>query len=217
MAWSGAAACQATGRAGKLNELLIASRNAHKVHELAQILMGVPVVLRSLADQGISEEVEETGATYSENATLKATTYARLSGMLSLADDSGLEVDYLGGEPGLRSARYAGEGASNQDRIAKLLRNLQGVRWERRAARFVCVIAVAGPGGPPVLFRGTCDGIIALAPTGEGGFGYDPVFYMPEFGCTLAELPEEVKNRVSHRARAALAAAPYLGALSLRS
>lgn len=193
-----------------MTELLIATRNAHKVQELAQILAGVPVVLRSLADEGISDEVAETGATYAENAVLKATTYARLSGMLSLADDSGLEVDCLGGEPGLRSARYAGEGASNQDRIAKLLRNLEGVPWERRKARFVCVIAIADPDGPTVLFEGTCEGIIALEPKGEGGFGYDPVFYMPEFGCTMAELSEEVKNRVSHRARAALAAVPFL-------
>ncbi|MDP3046507.1 MAG: non-canonical purine NTP pyrophosphatase, partial [Chloroflexota bacterium] len=149
-------------------------------------------------------------ATYAENAALKATTFARLSGMLSLADESGLEVDYLGVEPGLRSARYAGEGASNQDRIAKLLRNLEGVPWEQRRARFVCVIAIADPDGPTVLFEGTCEGIIALEPKGEGGFGYDPVFYMPEFGCTMAELSEEVKNRVSHRARAALAAVPCL-------
>jgi XTP/dITP diphosphohydrolase len=200
-----------------LNELLIATRNAHKVQELGQILGDVPIVLRSLADVGIQDEVEETGVTYTENAALKAATYARLSGLWSLADDSGLEVDHLGGEPGLRSARYAGEGASSQDRIAKLLRNMKGVPWERRTARFVCVIAVAGPGGAPVLFRATCDGIIALEPTGEGGFGYDPVFYMPEFACTMAELPEEVKNRVSHRARAARAAAPYLRALILRS
>jgi XTP/dITP diphosphohydrolase len=200
-----------------LNELLIATRNAHKVQELGLILGDVPIVLRSLADVGIQDEVEETGVTYTENAALKAATYARLSGLWSLADDSGLEVDHLGGEPGLRSARYAGEGASSQDRIAKLLRNMKGVPWERRTARFVCVIAVAGPGGAPVLFRATCDGIIALEPTGEGGFGYDPVFYMPEFACTMAELPEEVKNRVSHRARAARAAAPYLRALILRS
>jgi XTP/dITP diphosphohydrolase len=200
-----------------LNTLLIATRNAHKVQELARILADVPVALRSLADAGIRDEVEETGATYTENAILKATTYARLSGLWSLADDSGLEVDCLGGAPGLRSARYAGEGASNQDRIAKLLGNLKGVPWERRTARFICVIAVAGPGGSPVLFRGKCDGIIALAPSGEGGFGYDPVFYMPEFGCTMAELPEEVKNQVSHRARAARAAAPYLSAMILAS
>lgn len=193
-----------------MTELLIATRNAHKVQELAQILVGVPVVLRSLADKGIPDEVEEIGATYAENASLKATTYAGLSGMQSLADDSGLEVDYLGGEPGLRSARYAGEGASNQDRIAKLLRNLEGVPWEQRKARFVCVIAIAEPDGAPVLFEGTCEGVIALEPKGKGGFGYDPVFYMPEFGCTMAELPEEVKNRVSHRARAVQAAVPFL-------
>jgi XTP/dITP diphosphohydrolase len=193
-----------------LIELLLATRNAHKVQELARILTGVPVVLRSLADQGIPDEVDETGATYAENAALKATTYARLSGMLSLADDSGLEVDHLGGEPGLRSARYAGEGASNQDRIAKLLGELQGVPWEGRRARFVCVIAIADPDGASVLFEGACEGVIALEPKGDGGFGYDPVFYMPEFGCTMAELPEEVKNRVSHRARAVQAAVPFL-------
>ena len=193
-----------------MTELLIATRNAHKMQELAQIVAGAPMVLRSLADLGVSHEVEESGATYAENADLKATTYARLSGMLSLADDSGLEVDCLGGEPGLRSARYAGEGASNQDRIAKLLRNLDGVPWKQRKARFVCVIAIADPDGSTVHFEGSCEGMIALEPKGEGGFGYDPVFYMPEFGCTMAELSEEVKNRVSHRARAAQAALPFL-------
>jgi XTP/dITP diphosphohydrolase len=193
-----------------VNELLIATRNVHKVHELARILGGVPLVLRSLADVGISDEVDETGVTYAENASLKATTYARLSGLLSLADDSGLEVDCLGGEPGLRSARYAGEGASNQDRIVKLLGNLEGVSWERRTARFVCVIAIANPDGHTALFEGSCEGIITMEPKGQGGFGYDPVFYLPEFGCTMAELAEEVKNRVSHRAWAAQAAVPFL-------
>ncbi len=193
-----------------LRELLIATRNPHKVQELAQILAGVSIVLRSLADLGIPDEVEETGISYAENAILKAVTYARLSGIRSLADDSGLEVESLGGEPGLRSARYAGEGVPNQDRIAKLLGKLQGVPWEQRKARFVCVIAVADPEGVPLLFEGTCDGVIAFEPKGEGGFGYDPVFYMPEFGCTMAELPEKVKNRVSHRARAAQAAVPHL-------
>jgi XTP/dITP diphosphohydrolase len=205
-----APAVQTMGVAIGLIELLIATGNAHKMREMGRILADAPIALRSPAGLGIAQAVEETGATYAENAVLKATAYARLGGMLSLADDSGLEVDCLGGEPGLRSARYAGPGGSNQDRIAKLLRNLDGVPWERRSARFVCAIAVAGPSGESVIFEGTCQGIIALTPQGEGGFGYDPVFYMPEFGCTMAELPEEVKNRVSHRARAVRAAIPYL-------
>ncbi len=193
-----------------VGELLIATRNPHKMQELAQILAGVPIALRSLADLGILEEVEETGATYAENAILKAVAYARLSGMRALADDSGLEVEYLGGEPGLRSARYAGEGSPNQARIAKLLGKLEGIPWDQRKARFVCVIAIAGPDSVISLYEGTCDGVITTEPRGEGGFGYDPIFYMPEFGCTMAELTEQVKNRVSHRARAVQAAVPYL-------
>jgi XTP/dITP diphosphohydrolase len=155
------------------------------------------------AQEGIDIEVEETGSTFAENARLKATAYARASGLLTLADDSGLEVDALSGEPGTRSARYAGQGASDEDRYRLLLSKLEGVSWEGRTARFRCVIAVARPQGEVRIAEGTCEGVIAFEPKGEHGFGYDPVFYTPEHGQTMAELEPEVKNRISHRARAA--------------
>ena len=190
--------------------LLLATNNAHKIRELSQILDGIPYEIVTPAILGITFDVPETGSTYAENAGLKARALAGLSGLLTLADDSGLEVRALGGAPGIRSARYAGEGAANEKRIAKLLRTLRGVPPERRQARFVSVIAISAPGGETWYREGTCEGVIAEAPRGAGGFGYDPVFYMPELGCTMAELDEAAKNRVSHRGRAGAAAAELL-------
>ena len=152
----------------------------------------------------------EDGATYADNALLKARSYAARSGLLTLADDSGLEVDALGGAPGVRSARYAGEDASDAQRCALLLRNLEGVPDEARTARFRCVIALAWPDGRTALAEGVCDGRISQALSGAHGFGYDPIFFVPEYGRTMAELPSEVKNRISHRARAARAAQELL-------
>ena len=193
--------------------LLIASNNQNKVRELREILHNVPVSMVSPMDAGIDVQVEETGRTYATNARQKALAFARASGMIALADDSGLEVAALGGAPGVYSARYAGEGASSAERIALLLRNLDGIPWEQRQARFVAVIAIATPAGVVCCCRGSVRGVIMSAPQGTGGFGYDPVFYMPAYGCTMAELPSEIKNRVSHRARAALRAAPIIAAL----
>ena len=193
--------------------VLIATNNAHKRRELGQILAESRSPLVSPADLGIVAELEETGTTYADNAMLKARSLAETSGMVTLADDSGLEVAALGGEPGIRSARYAGEGAPNSQRIAKLLCSLEGVPWSDRAARFVCVIAVCEPGGPTHLFQGICSGVIAFEPTGSQGFGYDPVFFMPEFGCTMAELDEAQKNLVSHRGLAGKQAAAFLARL----
>ena len=184
-------------------KLLVATNNPGKVREYEVLLRGLPLTLTYPAQEGIDIEVEETGSTFAENACLKATAYARASGLLTLADDSGLEVDALGGEPGTRSARYAGQGASDEDRYRLLLSKLKGVPWERRTARFRCVIAVARPQGEVRIAEGTCEGVIAFEPRGEHGFGYDPVFYMAERGQTMAELELEVKNRISHRARAA--------------
>jgi XTP/dITP diphosphohydrolase len=184
-------------------KLLIATNNPGKVREYEVLLRGLPLTLTYPAQEGIDIEVEETGSTFAENARLKAAAYARASGLLTLADDSGLEVDALGGEPGTRSARYAGQGASDEDRYRLLLSRLEGVPWERRTARFRCVIAVATPRGEIRLAEGTCEGFIAFEPKGEHGFGYDPVFCMSEQGQTMAELEPEVKNRISHRARAA--------------
>jgi len=184
-------------------KLLVATNNPGKVREYEALLRGLSLTLTYPAQEGIDIEVEETGSTFAENACLKATAYARASGLLTLADDSGLEVDALGGQPGTRSARFAGEGTSDEDRYRLLLNKLEGLPWERRTARFRCVIAIATPQGEVRTAEGTCEGVIASEPKGEHGFGYDPVFYMPEHGQTMAELEPEVKNRISHRARAA--------------
>ena len=192
-------------------KLLIATRNKGKMRELRQILGGVPHELASLDDLGIAVEIEETGATFEENAALKAEGYSLLSGLLTLADDSGLEVDALGGAPGVRSARYAGADASDADRVSLLLKNLEGTRADDRTARFRCVIAISAPGERTRLYSGVCEGRIAAEPRGDNGFGYDPVFDFPELGMTMAELPSERKNALSHRARAAKKAAAALG------
>ena len=183
--------------------LLVATNNPGKIREYDDLLAGLRLDLCGLAEVGLDAEVEETGQTFAENALLKALAYGRASRLLTLADDSGLEVEALGGAPGVYSARYAGKGASDADRYRKLLAALESVPWEKRAARFRCVIALAWPDGRVETFEGQCDGVIAFEPRGTNGFGFDPVFYMPEHGCTIAELPAEVKNRVSHRARAA--------------
>jgi XTP/dITP diphosphohydrolase len=183
--------------------LLIATNNPGKVREYDDLLQGLGLELCGLADMGIDRQVDETGHTFDENARLKAQAYSQASQLLTLADDSGLKVTVLGGAPGVHSARYAGPGASDADRIRKLLAALDGVPWDDRAARFRCVIALAWPDGRLETFEGQCAGVIALAPKGTNGFGFDPVFYLPEFNCTMAELPMDVKNRISHRARAA--------------
>jgi XTP/dITP diphosphohydrolase len=182
---------------------LVATNNPGKIREYDVLLAGLRLDLCGLAEVGLDTEVEETGQTFAENALLKALAYGRASRLLTLADDSGLEVEALGGAPGVYSARYAGKGASDADRYRKLLAALESVPWEKRAARFRCVIALAWPDGRVETFEGQCDGVIVFEPRGTNGFGFDPVFYMPEHGCTMAELPTEVKNRVSHRARAA--------------
>jgi XTP/dITP diphosphohydrolase len=183
--------------------LLVATNNAGKVREYDDLLRGLDLELWGLADIGLEWQVDETGHTFDENAQLKARAYCRASHLLTLADDSGLEVTMLGGAPGVHSARYAGQGASDADRIRKLLAALDGVPWDDRAARFRCVIALAWPDGRLETFEGQCEGVIALEPKGTNGFGFDPVFYLPELNCTMAELPMDVKNRISHRARAA--------------
>lgn len=192
------------------DRLLLATNNRGKAREYKSLLSGVPFELVIPAEVGITTEVDEVGATLEENARLKATTLARESGLLALADDSGLEVDFLGGEPGPLSARYAGEGASDKERVDYLLKKLEGVPEEKRRARFRCVIAIATPDGEVELCEGECPGLITFEPEGERGFGYDPVFYLPELGKTMAELPPEQKNRISHRGRAAAKAREVL-------
>ena len=193
-----------------LKDLLIATRNPGKLAELTALLAGVPFTLVSLAQVGVEQEVDETGSTLEENAALKATTYARLSGLPTLADDSGLEVEALGGEPGPLSSRYAGEGATDAQRIAFLHEKLQNIPEKAWVARFRCVIAIAWPSGPVELHAGECHGTIIKGPRGSSGFGYDPVFLLPELGKTMAELAPEEKNRLSHRSAAARKAAEAL-------
>lgn len=184
-------------------KLLLATGNPDKVREYHLLLRGAPFSLTTPADEGINIEVDETGHTIEENAQLKAITYAKRSQLLVMADDSGLEVDALRGEPGSLSARYAGENSSNNERIALVLSNLKGVPWEKRSARFRCVIAIASASGIVGLCEGECHGIITFEPRGDKGFGYDPIFYLPELGKTMAELDLREKNQLSHRGKAA--------------
>jgi XTP/dITP diphosphohydrolase len=195
-----------------MTKLLIATNNSGKLRELLPILGDLPLEFVTPAQLGLQLEVEESGATYAENARLKALAFAHATGLTALADDSGLEVEALSGEPGLHSARYAGPDASDADRRRKLISVLRQAP-EPRLARFRCVIAVAQPTGEVHFFEGACEGKIILEERGANGFGYDPIFFMPEYGRTMAELPEAVKNRISHRARAALAARPFLASL----
>ncbi len=187
---------------GMVRKLLVATHNQGKVREYRELLAGLPLEVTYLDAEGITLEVEETGATFEENAVLKAATYARLSGLWTWADDSGLQVDALGGAPGVYSARYAGEGASDADRYRKLLDALTATPWDARTARFRCTVALATPEGEVRTADGACEGIIAFGPAGDNGFGYDPVFYMPDHNATMAQLPPDIKNQVSHRARA---------------
>lgn len=195
-------------------KLLIATHNAGKLAELRDLLRGVPYTLVSLTDVGIELDVDETGDTLEENAALKATTYAQLAGLLTLADDSGLEVDALDGAPGVHSARYAGPNATDADRIDKLLGNI-ALHPQPWSARFRCVIAIATPNGEVELHGGECEGIIIPHPRGDNGFGYDPIFFLPEQNRTMAELTDAEKNAASHRAIAARKAAQALMAQAL--
>jgi XTP/dITP diphosphohydrolase len=191
-------------------ELLVATHNAGKIGELVDIMSGMPVDIRSLADVSLTLEVEETGSSFKENAIIKATTYASASGMLTIADDSGLEVDALGGRPGVHTARYGGTGLTPEERYLRLLEALADVPTEMRSARFRSVIVLARPEGIVGTAEGTCEGMIALHPAGNGGFGYDPIFYLPERGQTMAELSPASKHLISHRGRAMKAIKPLL-------
>jgi len=192
-------------------ELLVATNNAGKVRELSQLLSGAPLRLRLLSEFDGVAEAEETGTTFAENATLKALYYSAHAGLLTLSDDSGLAVDALNGAPGVYSARYAGADATYAERMAKLLGELEAAGDTDRRARFVCVIAVADPlAGTVETFEGVCEGRIARAPRGTGGFGYDPLFIPEGHDRTFGELPEEVKHSLSHRARALAGAVRHL-------
>ena len=198
----------------RVKEIVLATRNQHKGAELAALLGGLEVRIRTLADFPTAPEVKEDGVTCEANAIKKATEVARATGLTAVADDTGLEVDALGGRPGVYAARYAGEQATYDDNCHKLLQELAGVPQAKRTARFLTVAAIASPGGEVHIAQGTLDGLITEESRGERGFGYDPVFFVPEIGKTLAELAPEEKNRVSHRARAFVKMREILEALS---
>lgn len=199
-----------------LTRLLIATHNPGKVREYRALLADLPLEVTYLDAEGITFEVDETGSTFEENAILKARAYAAATGLLTWADDSGLEVDALNGEPGVRSARYgAPDARSDGERTQYLLAKLAGVAAADRSARFRCTVALSAPSGEARTVDGACEGRIGNEPRGEHGFGYDPVFLMANFdyACTLAELEPAVKNQISHRARAAHKASALLRAM----
>ena len=198
-----------------VRKILVATRNRGKAQEFRGLLQGVPFQITTLDQEGVVEEVDETGETFEENARLKAETYAGLTGLLTLADDSGLEVDVLGGEPGVVSARYGGPDLTDEDRVELLLKNLKEVPWEDRTGRFRCVIAIARPSGQVETVTGAVEGMIQYEPKGTHGFGYDPVFYLPHLGRTTAELSLEEKNGLSHRGQAARKAVELLKKLEV--
>ena len=189
-------------------EMLVATQNPGKVEEFRSLLAPLQARICFPSELNLEIDVPEDGSTYTDNARQKALAYMDASGLLTLADDSGLEVDALGGKPGIRSARYAlGHDA---DRVVALLEQLRYVPCGQRTARFRCVVVIATPTGKIYDAEGICEGRIAFEPAGQGGFGYDPVFYLPSYDCTMAQLDPEEKNRVSHRARAVDAAVPIL-------
>ncbi len=182
--------------------IVVATRNQHKKQELIALLRGLDITIRTLDDFPEAPEVVEDGDTCEANAVKKAVEIAQYTGLTAVADDTGLEVDALGGRPGVFAARYAGEHATYEDNCRKLLQELQGVPAGRRSGRFVTVAAIATPEGRRLSVKGVLEGVIAEQPAGSHGFGYDPVFVLPEYGQTLAQLSPEVKNHISHRARA---------------
>lgn len=193
-------------------KLLVATHNPGKIREYRAILHDLPIEVTWLDAEGIHDDVPETGATYVENATIKARAYAQQSGLWTWADDSGLSVDALDGRPGVYSARYAGPGATDSDRYHKVLSELRAFPRTEWQAHFCCAVVLADPDGAVDIVEGRLDGVITDQPRGEHGFGYDPIFFLPEYGRTLAELPPDVKNEISHRARAAALARGHIAA-----
>ncbi|MCP5099293.1 MAG: XTP/dITP diphosphatase [Chloroflexi bacterium] len=192
-------------------KLLVATHNQGKVKEFSEMLSDLQMAWLSLDDLGVTNDVEETGITFRDNAILKATAYAQETGLLTLADDSGLQVDALDGAPGVYTARYGGKHLTHAERYQYLLNNIKDVPWDARSARFRCVIVLVSPTGELLgEAAGACEGMIALAPAGDGGFGYDPVFYMPERDKTMAEVETAVKHQISHRGRAMKQIEPIL-------
>lgn len=186
----------------KMTKIIFATGNAGKMREIRDIMADLDVELLSMKEAGIKLDIVEDGKTFEENALIKARAICKLAGEMVLADDSGLEIDYLNKEPGIYSARYMGEDTSYHIKNKSLIDRLEGVPDEKRTARFVCAIAAVFPDGKELVVRGTVEGIIGYEEKGENGFGYDPIFYLPERGCTTAELTPEEKNSISHRGNA---------------
>lgn len=189
-----------TGNMGKT--IVFATGNQGKMREIRQILKDMDVEILSMKEAGIEIDIVEDGTTFEENAIIKAKAVAAKTEHIVMADDSGLEVDYLNKEPGIYSARYMGENTSYDIKNANLLERLEGVEDDKRTARFVCAIATVLPDGEIITAHGVIEGRLAYEPAGEKGFGFDPIFYLPDYGCTCAELSEEDKNAISHRGRA---------------
>ena len=184
-------------------KVVLASHNPHKLIEMKAILARYDLELVLQSELGVDIDVEETGTTFEENSLLKAKAVMEATGLPAIADDSGICVDVLGGQPGIYSARYGGDLCPDDEaRMYYLLENLRGVRSEERTARYVCVMTLIWPDGRTLVAQGTCEGLITFEPRGEGGFGYDPIFYCPSQGCTFAQLPADRKNQISHRANA---------------
>ena len=184
-----------------MKRVIFATKNKGKIKEI-QAVLGDSYNVITMEEAGITVDVEENGKTFEENAVIKAETIAKICGETVLADDSGLEIDYLNGEPGLYSARYMGRDTSYDIKNKSLIERLDGVPDEKRTARFVCAAAAAAPGKKTVVVRGTMEGIIGYEIKGENGFGYDPIFFLPQYGKTSAEISPEEKNKISHRGKA---------------
>lgn len=193
-------------------KIIFATNNQDKMKEIHAIMADFPMEIVSLKEAGIHADVEENGKTFEENAVIKAEAICKLTGHVTIADDSGLEIDALGGEPGIYSARYMGEDTSYRVKNKNLIDRLEGVPDEERTARFVCAVAAAFPDAPTQTVRGTIEGRIGYEEAGENGFGYDPIFYLPEYGCTTAQLDPDAKNAISHRGRALEKIKPVLAA-----
>ena len=190
------------GELQKMRKFIVATKNKGKLKEIEEILSGLPFKVISMEEAGIAMDIEEHGSTFEENALIKATEVFKLTGEVVMADDSGLEVDYLNGAPGIYSSRFAGENASDEDRNNKLLSMLKDVPFEQRKARFVCTIALVLPGGKHFSIRENFEGYIGFKPEGTNGFGYDPLFYLPEYKMTAAQLQAGQKHEISHRGKA---------------
>ena len=195
-----------------MQRIIFATTNENKMKEIREILSDFPVEIFFFLVAGIKADIDENGSSFEENAAIKAEAIEKMTGAIVLADDSGLEIDYLNGEPGIYSARYMGEETSYHVKNAHLIERLKGVPDEQRTARFVCCVAAAFPDRETAVVRGTIEGRIGYKEEGENGFGYDPIFYVPEYGCTTASMSSEAKNAISHRGKALQLIKPVIGA-----